>query len=72
MQLANIAKLGLAAHLFTKVSAPALLASTCSHMIKARQAVQQTVQIVHPCLPHLKVQMLIFGGKRVQLAEWSS
>ena len=72
VQLANNTEYGLAAYFFTKVSAPALLASTNSHTDKVRQAVQQAMQSEHPSSPHLKVQMLISGGKRVQLAEWLS
>ena len=44
VQLANNTEYGLAAYFFTKVSASALLVSSCSRMLEARQAVQQIIQ----------------------------
>ena len=40
----------------TKASTPALLVSSRSRIVKARQAVQRTIQTEQPSFPHLKVQ----------------
>ena len=70
VQLANNTEYGLAAYFFTKVSAPALLVSSRSHMVKARQAVQQTIHAEQPSSPHRNVQVLISSRSRMQLANW--